>query len=88
MGEAIGLKIEKGKKAELYGVKKGLAITVYFHTVGLYVGSDRITIPAGFTHELSAAGILGRRGFFDNFMVRFDPSASPPGFEIQRIYRT
>jgi len=87
VGEAVGLKIGKGKKSRLYGVKKGLAISVYFHNVNLYVGSDMIRIPAGFTDELSAAGLLGRRGFFENFIVRFYSSASPAGFEIQRIYR-
>lgn len=87
MGEAIGLKIEMGKPAELIGIKKGVAICVFFHTVRLFVGSESLTIPAGFTPELSVAGVLGRRGFFDNFAVRFDTASTPPSLEIERIHR-
>lgn len=87
LGEAIGLKVEAGKPAELVGIKKGLAIRVFFHTVRLFVGSESVTIPAGFTPELSVAGVLGRRGFFDNFGVKFDSASNPPSLEIDRIHR-
>lgn len=86
VGEAVGLKVEKGAPAELVGIKKGLAIPVFFHTIRLILGSESLTIPAGFTPELSVAGVLGRRGFFDNFSVRFDSASSPPSLEIERIH--
>jgi hypothetical protein len=46
-----------------------------------------IQIKAGFSPRLSVAGLLGRRGFFENFIIKFDPSATPPGFEILRLGR-
>jgi len=33
----------------------------------------------------SLAGLLGRRGFFENFIVRFDHSSSPPYFDLEQI---
>jgi hypothetical protein len=36
---------------------------------------------------VSVGGILGRRGFFENFIIRFDPSLVPAGFEIDRLGR-
>ena len=56
-----------------------------YHDISLYVGTDRVRIRAGFSDGVSVAAILGRRGFFDNFIVTFDPTFVPPGFEIQRV---
>lgn len=87
IGRAIGLKIENGVKGDLSGIVQGAAIKVYYHDVGLYVGTDRVRVRAGFSDDVSVAGILGRRGFFDNFIITFDPSQTPPGFDIQRLGR-
>jgi hypothetical protein len=65
----------------------GATIDVHYHDIHLWVGADRIKIRAGFSEKISVAAILGRRGFFENFIITFDPSSSPPGFEIQRLGR-
>lgn len=44
-------------------------------------------IKAGFVADLPLAGLLGRIGFFEYFKITFDPSTSPPGFELERIYK-
>jgi hypothetical protein len=90
VGRAIGIKVETGPKISLGGiVHTGSAgAPVFFHEVGLHVGADIIKIKAGFCDKLAVAGILGRRGFFENFVVTFDPAAAPPGFEIQRMIVT
>ena len=62
----------------------GDAKDVYFHNVGLFVGSELIRIKAAFCDELSVAGVLGRTGFFDNFIVTFN-QADVPFVEVQRI---
>jgi len=46
-----------------------------------------LKIRAGFVRDLPVAGLLGRRGFFENFIITFDPSATQPGFDIQRLGR-
>lgn len=87
IGRAIGLEIENGVPGDLGGIVHGAAIKVYYHDIGLYVGADRVRVRAGFSDDVSVAGILGRRGFFDNFIVTFDPTLTPPGFDIQRVGR-
>jgi hypothetical protein len=60
---------------------------VYFHDVNLWVGADMLRITAGFSPQMSVAAVLGRRGFFEHFIVTFDPSGTPAGFDIQRLGR-
>jgi hypothetical protein len=87
IGKAIGIRIEDGVEGPLSGVVAGAATSAFFHDIGLHVGTDIIRIKAGFCDQLAVAGILGRNGFFDNFMVTFDHSVVPPELEIQRIHR-
>ena len=87
IGRSLLIKIEKGVKGEVGGVAPGVRVDAYFHDVNLWVGADILKIRAGFVEKLPVAGLLGRRGFFENFIVTFDPSASPPGFELQRLGR-
>jgi hypothetical protein len=42
---------------------------------------------AGFSRHLSVTGLLGRRGFCENFVVKLDASTSPPHCEIEKIHR-
>jgi len=74
IGRSIGIKVEKGIAAGMGGIIKSKKTTAYFHDVNLYVGTDIIKIRAGFREDLSVAGILGRRGFFEHFIVTFDPA--------------
>jgi hypothetical protein len=87
IGKAIGIKVESGIKDSLGGIVKGSLSDVFFHDVTLYVGADIVKIKAAFSDGLSVAGILGRTGFFDHFIVTFDHSGIPPCFDIQRIGR-
>lgn len=83
----MGIKLEDGVKGATGGIVDGPRIDVYYHQVNLWVGADKIRITAGFAEKMSIAAILGRRGFFENFIITFDPSAEPPGFDIQRLGR-
>jgi len=42
---------------------------------------------AGFVDGFNVGALLGRRGFFDSFSVRFDHSTHPPTLELDRIVR-
>lgn len=81
----MGINIDKGPKASTSGIAKGIHVDAYFHDVTLWVVADMIRIRVGFVRDLPVAGLLGRKGFFENFIVTFDPSSSPPGFELQRV---
>ena len=43
-----------------------------------------IRMTAGFSEVLPLGGILGRIGFFESFKITFDPSTTPPGFELEQ----
>jgi len=80
------IKLTDGIKDSLGGISKATAIPVYYHDIFILVGLDwKIGVRAGFSEELSVAGILGRTGFFDAFRVTFDHSEHPPILEINHI---
>jgi hypothetical protein len=80
------INLKSGIEGFLGGIGKGTAIPVYYHDIHILVGMDwKIGVRAGFSEELSVAGVLGRIGFFDAFLVTFDHSEIPPVLDIVRI---
>jgi len=89
IAKEIGIRdITTGKAFDIAGFKKGMTETGYFHKILLYIESDwKINVTAGFTPNLSVPALLGRYGFFDQFLVTFDHSGSPPAIEVSKIDR-
>jgi hypothetical protein len=88
LAEYLGIDVKKGIESTMHGLSQAMSEPVYYHKVKLNIESNWvIEIPVGFIKKLSVAGIVGRRGFFDNFRVRFDQSAMPPFIELERIER-
>jgi hypothetical protein len=83
IGRAIGLEIEQGKKASTMGVSGGMDL--YLHEVAIYIPGGAITTTAGFSDELSLAGLLGMTGFFEHFKITFEPTALQ--VELERLFR-
>ncbi len=79
--------VEDGIKDELKGIIGGPKASIFFHRVKILVGSEQIETMAGFSWELAVGGILGRRGFFENFVVKIDSSTTPPTCELEKIHR-
>jgi hypothetical protein len=75
IGKLIGIDIERGKKREVFGVG-GKASFYFLCPVQIEVGGWTYEIEAGFMPEVSGRvmpyGLVGQRGFFDNFIVKFD----------------
>ncbi len=75
LGEAIGLDVKTGKMREIFGVG-GKTSIYYLHTAIIEVGGWEYEIEAGFMPEVSGRvmpyGIVGQKGFFENFIVKFD----------------
>jgi hypothetical protein len=86
IGRSLGINIKSGIRSDLGGIAKGAKIPAYFHDVDLHADANIIRIRAGFS-DLPIAGILGRRGFFEHFIITFDPTFTPPGFELKRVGR-
>jgi len=84
---ALGIKLEAGIKDILAGVVGGKSADIYFHKIKILIGGYQITTMAGFSEEMAVTGLLGRRGFFEDFVVTLDSSTNPPCFEIDKINR-
>jgi hypothetical protein len=84
---SLGIRLEDGVRADLSGVVGGRRADLYFHKVKILIGGYQITTMAGFSEDISVAGLLGRRGFFEEFITKIDSSTSPPSFELEKINR-
>ena len=75
VGQAVNIDVRSGKKYEVSGVGGKFSV-FYLHKVKIEVGGWRYDIEAGFMPEVAGRvmpyGIVGQRGFFDNFIVKFD----------------
>jgi len=83
---SLGIKrVEDGIKEEFGGIFRDPHRPVYFHKVKIIVVSEQFETMAGFSWDLGVTGILGRRGFFQNFVTTIDSSGNPPHVELQKI---
>ncbi|MEK7126378.1 MAG: aspartyl protease family protein [Patescibacteria group bacterium] len=75
IGTALGINVRTGEKREVFG-GGGKASFYYLHTITLSVGGWPYKIEAGFMPNVSGHvmeyGVVGQRGFFDLFVVKFD----------------
>jgi hypothetical protein len=72
VGELLGIDIRSGKEVKFSGIV-GEPFEVYLHNITIEIGGWQYKITAGFSYKISpyGFGILGQRGFFDLFRVRF-----------------
>lgn len=84
---SLGIKLEDGIKSELGGIIGGASAPMYYHQMKILIGSSQLQTMVGFSQALSVAGLLGRRGFFDNFIFTLDGTVSPPVFEVEKLNR-
>jgi len=84
VGRMLGVEIEAAPELAFQGVS-GVREVAYLHRVNLEVrGLSPITLDVGFTNSVAAGtGLLGQRGFFEQFQINFD--LSEKFFEIRRV---
>jgi len=72
IGELLGINIRSGKEMKFSGIA-GEPFPVYLHYLTLDIGGWQYEIETGFSYEISpyGFGILGQKGFFDLFRIRF-----------------
>lgn len=86
IARSVGIDVSAGIKQPIGGVVPGASADVYFQRANLHIEANWIVeINAGFIDNFQWGALLGRRGFFDRFVVKFDHSANPPVFEIDQI---
>ena len=73
IGEILGLDIESGMRCEVAGIT-GVAEPYYVHPITVIVGGWKYRIEAGFLPGIGryGYGVVGQKGFFDLFVVKFD----------------
>ncbi|MEK7149964.1 MAG: aspartyl protease family protein [Patescibacteria group bacterium] len=73
IGELLGINLEKGEKKEVGGIT-GVSETYYIHPITIKVGGWPYNIKAGFLRNIAKLGygVVGQKGFFDLFSVKFD----------------
>ena len=75
IGRMIGIGIQAAPKLAFQGVSGGKEVAC-IHRVDLVVKRlDAITLEVGFTNSIAVGtGLLGQRGFFEQFQINFDLS--------------
>jgi len=86
IGRMLGIEIETAPELAFQGVS-GAREVAYLHRVDLVVrGLSSITLDVGFTDSMAAGtGLLGQRGFFEQFAINFD--LSKKFFEVDSLNR-
>lgn len=74
IGEYLDLDIKGGTPIEFGGVQERGGATAFLHDVHLNVGGFPYKNRVGFSYDITkhGFGILGQKGFFDIFVVKFD----------------
>lgn len=74
IGEILGIDIRKGKLEKFSGIQSAGLSEAFLHQVVLKVGGWSYKTVVGFSKDISRMGygILGQKGFFDIFTVKFD----------------
>ncbi|TSC74771.1 MAG: Uncharacterized protein G01um101430_765 [Parcubacteria group bacterium Gr01-1014_30] len=74
IGEYLGLNIKDGSRIEFGGIQERGGAEAFLHKVTLNIGGWDYKVEVGFSYDIAKQGfgILGQKGFFDIFIVKFD----------------
>lgn len=73
-GEYLGLDIKSGTKEKFGGIQERGGAEAFLHDVSIEIGGWSYKSRIGFSYDIAkyGFGILGQKGFFDIFIVKFD----------------
>lgn len=73
IADILGISVEAGEKNEVAGIT-GINAPIYFHNIEIKAGGWPFKIRAAFLREMGkfGYGVVGQKGFFDLFVVKFD----------------
>ncbi|MFH0803521.1 MAG: hypothetical protein V1877_00145 [Candidatus Tagabacteria bacterium] len=74
IGEYLGIDIRSGRSEEFGGIQERGGAKAFLHNVVLNIGGWEYKTIVGFSYDIArhGFGILGQKGFFDIFVVKFD----------------
>lgn len=74
LGEYLGIAIQSGRREVFGGIQEKGGAEAFLHPITLNVGGWEYHTTIGFSYDIAkhGYGILGQKGFFDLFTVKFD----------------
>lgn len=74
IGEYLGINIRNGTKENFGGIQERGSAEAFLHQVNINIGGWNYKTVVGFTYDIAkyGFGILGQKGFFDIFIIKFD----------------
>lgn len=74
IGEYLGIDIRSGVKEVFGGIQEKTGSLAYLHKITFDIGGWDYQTTIGFSYDIAkyGFGILGQKGFFDIFVVKFD----------------
>jgi hypothetical protein len=74
IGEYLNINIRTGNKEPFGGIQEMGIAEAFLHQVTINIGGWHYKTIVGFTYDIAkyGFGILGQKGFFDIFVVKFD----------------
>lgn len=74
IGEYLGLDVRAGRREVFGGIQERGGAEAFLHNISISIGGWKYGIDAGFSYDIAqhGFGILGQKGFFDLFVVKFD----------------
>lgn len=74
LGEYLGINITSGMEIQFGGIQSLGGAKAYIHKITLEIGGHEFKTEIGFSYDISknGYGILGQKGFFSLFSVKFD----------------
>lgn len=77
IGETLGIEVETGEIYKIVGVG-GTEAVYYMHEITMIIAKSVYQTEVGFekesSEEIASYGIIGQKGLFDQFVVKFDLS--------------
>lgn len=74
IGELLGLDVRAGTHLDFGGVQALAGAEAFLHEVTMRIGGRSYKMRIGFSYDIAphGYGIVGQKGFFDMFVVKFD----------------
>ena len=74
IGEYLGIDVRSGIREDFGGIQEKGGAQSFLHEIILVIGGLRYRTMVGFSYDIAKHGfaILGQRGFFELFSVKFD----------------
>lgn len=74
VGEQLGINVRLGPREIFGGIQERGGAEAFLHEVVLNIGGRNYRTTVGFSYDIAkhGFGILGQKGFFDLFSIKFD----------------